>query len=997
MSNELRFDGKVVIVTGAGQGLGRAHALLFASRGAKVLVNDLGGTHTGEGRSSAAADRVVEEIRAAGGTAVANYDSVEDGARIVQAALDAFGRIDVVVNNAGILRDVSYAKMTDADWDLVYRVHVRGAHAVTHAAWPHLREQKYGRIVFTSSAAGIYGNFGQVNYAMAKLGLVGMMHALAIEGRKNNVLVNAIAPIAGSRMTETVLPRELVEALRPEYVSALVAWLCHESCEETGGLFEVGGGFFAKLRWNRTEGVTWRIGRTITPEMVRDQWKRIVDFSKSTFPSSVAESMAPILRNVEAGPSRGGNQYIDVDEALGWEAPPVRSSYDERDVALYALGVGAGADATDPRELGLVYEMHGGGFHPLPTMTAAIAVQQIMKAAMEGRQAPGLRFGLDRILHGEQYTEVLFPLPPRATLEHRAKIKAIWDKGKGAVVVNEVRSYDEQGELVAINEVSTFVRGAGGWGGERGPAGESADPPERAPDAVVREATSPDQALLYRLSGDVNPLHVDPGFARAFGFERPILHGLCTFGFAGRHLIRAFCGGDPRLLRSIRVRFAEPVYPGETLVTEMWKVEPLKIVFRTRVQERDKVVLANGIATLHPEVPQRKKRPAPAAAAAAAEPTSADVFGGIARFMARERDVATRAQTVYLFRLSQPDSEWTIDTREGRVRPGAPERAECTLELTDADFMAMVAGKADPMKLFTSGRLRISGNVMASQKLDFLRKVDPNDVLEAMRERTGGAGAPAAGTAGTIGAAPQAVTSEVVFRAIGAWFAKNPELARKAGVVYLFKLSNPDSAWTLDTKEGVVRPGMPDRPECTLELSDADFLAMVQGQADPMKLFTSGRLRISGNVMASQKLEFLTKLDRNEVAAAMGAPASSAPSAAAASAGASAQAAARQPVAPRLFEALEQRLRAQPALGAEVGATVRFVVGEQSWTVDFPAGRVERGGSAAAATVIGISDEALEEIARGKLGLQQAFQRGRMRVDGDVAPARRLGVLVGLL
>src|SRR4029453_19093805 len=173
MANELRFDGRVAIVTGAGGGLGRSHALLLASRGAKVVVNDLGGSMHGGGQSATPAQKVVEEIKASGGDAIANADSVEDGAKIVQAALDTWGRIDIVVNNAGILRDTTFHKMSQEDWDLIYRVHVLGSFRVTHAAWPHLRDQGYGRIIMTASAAGIYGNFGQANYAMAKLGLVG--------------------------------------------------------------------------------------------------------------------------------------------------------------------------------------------------------------------------------------------------------------------------------------------------------------------------------------------------------------------------------------------------------------------------------------------------------------------------------------------------------------------------------------------------------------------------------------------------------------------------------------------------------------------------------------------------------------------------------------------------------------------------------------------------------------------------------------------------------
>ena len=212
MSESVQFQDKVVIVTGAGGGLGRAHALLFARHGAKVLVNDLGGSTQGEGANASAADRVVAEIREAGGIAEANHDSVTDGEKIVQHALDVFGRIDVVVNNAGILRDKTFHKMEDSDWDLVYRVHVEGAYKVTRAAWPHMREQGYGRVIFTASTSGIYGNFGQSNYGMAKLGLYGLTRTLALEGRKNNILVNAIAPTGGTRMTEGLIPPQVIGA-----------------------------------------------------------------------------------------------------------------------------------------------------------------------------------------------------------------------------------------------------------------------------------------------------------------------------------------------------------------------------------------------------------------------------------------------------------------------------------------------------------------------------------------------------------------------------------------------------------------------------------------------------------------------------------------------------------------------------------------------------------------------------------------------------------------
>jgi len=270
--SELRFDGKVAVVTGAGGGLGKAYALLLASRGAKVVVNDLGVTRTGEGSSSSAADIVVKEIKDKGGEAVSNYNSVEEGEKIIKTALDKWGRVDIVINNAGILRDASFVKMTDQDWDLIYRVHLKGSYSVTKAAWNVMREQKYGRIIMTSSAAGLYGNFGQANYSAAKLGLLGFAKSLAIEGEKNNVYCNTIAPIAGSRMTETIMPPDLVAALKPDFVAPLVAYLCHESCQENGQIFEVGAGWVGKLRWQRTAGAFMDNKKGFTIEDVKKIW-----------------------------------------------------------------------------------------------------------------------------------------------------------------------------------------------------------------------------------------------------------------------------------------------------------------------------------------------------------------------------------------------------------------------------------------------------------------------------------------------------------------------------------------------------------------------------------------------------------------------------------------------------------------------------------------------------------------------------------------------------
>jgi NAD(P)-dependent dehydrogenase (short-subunit alcohol dehydrogenase family) len=298
MTNEIRFDDQVVVITGAGAGLGRSHALDFARRGAKVVVNDLGGGGRGEGKSSEAADQVVEEIVQAGGDAVANYDSVEDGEAIVRTALDNFDRVDVLVNNAGILRDASFAKMTDEDWNLIYRVHVLGAYKVTKAAWPIMLEQGYGRIVNTASAAGLYGNFGQANYSFAKRGLIGFTNTLAIEGAKKGIKANVIAPVAGSRLTESILPKEVTEALKPEFVTPVVIKLCAANSEETGSLFEVGAGWISKLRWERSKGVCFSPGDDLSAEQVEAAWDQIGDFTNADHPKSIQDTFGPVFGNL---------------------------------------------------------------------------------------------------------------------------------------------------------------------------------------------------------------------------------------------------------------------------------------------------------------------------------------------------------------------------------------------------------------------------------------------------------------------------------------------------------------------------------------------------------------------------------------------------------------------------------------------------------------------------------------------------------------------------
>jgi len=255
--SDLRFDGRVAIITGAGGGLGRSHALELARRGAHVLVNDLGGAVDGSGSSQTAADRVVDEITALGGIAAANHDSVatvEGGQAIVQAAIDAFGRVDIVVNNAGILRDKAFHNMDDAMIQSVIDVHLKGAFYVSQPAYRLMREQGYGRIVNTSSASGLFGNFGQANYGAAKAGLAGLTRVLALEGAGHGIKVNAIAPVAATRMTADILG-DLAAKVSPASVSPLVAYLAHEECAVNGHVYSVAGGRIARIFVAETQGV----------------------------------------------------------------------------------------------------------------------------------------------------------------------------------------------------------------------------------------------------------------------------------------------------------------------------------------------------------------------------------------------------------------------------------------------------------------------------------------------------------------------------------------------------------------------------------------------------------------------------------------------------------------------------------------------------------------------------------------------------------------------
>ena len=299
--SEIRYDGRVAVITGAAGGLGRSHAIALARRGCALVLNDLGGGPRGDGGDRAPAELVAEEVQALGAEAIANANdigSAAGGQAVIEAALEKFGRVDVVINNAGILRDAAFHKMSDDDWERIFAVHVRGSFNVTRAAWPHLRAAGYGRVLMTTSGAGLWGNFGQTNYSAAKLAQIGMMNTLKIEGGRYGITVNAIAPVAKSRLTETVMPPDWLEKLGPHPVSQLVAWLCSEACTETGAIYECGGGWYART-WLVQHPGAYLEPDDVTAERLRDDvLPRLADHTPAVPLGGSQDAAAAMLAHV---------------------------------------------------------------------------------------------------------------------------------------------------------------------------------------------------------------------------------------------------------------------------------------------------------------------------------------------------------------------------------------------------------------------------------------------------------------------------------------------------------------------------------------------------------------------------------------------------------------------------------------------------------------------------------------------------------------------------
>ena len=544
-------------------------------------------------------DTVVKEIRSAGGQATPIKASVPgDADAIVAQTIKENGRIDILINNAGILRDKAFGNMTDDQWNAVLAVHLTGTYKMTKAAWPHMLKQKYGRIVNTTSFTGLYGNFGQANYAAAKGGILGFGQALAKEGAKYNIKVNTIAPHAGTAMTRTIMPEELVQAFKPDYVSSMVVALCSDNVPEpsTGSVFECGSGWQGRLRWQRSGGVSFPIDTQLTPELVLGAWKEIIAFSNVDYPSTPDDGMKKIMANLTSksantGATSSGTDYLaNIEAAKKAVAKGTDFAWTKKDVILYNLGLGA-----KKNELPLVYE-NDKNFQVLPTF----GVVPPFSAASPWNRADIMpKFDNKNLLHAEQYLEIRkWPIPVQAETVTHPKLIEVLDKGKAAIAVHGSVTKDKiSGEEIFYNQETVFVRGSGGFGGQNkstdtSPASRVFKAPERKPDAVETEATTEEQAALYRLSGDWNPLHIDPVFSQAGGFKVPILHGLCSMGFAGKAVLKHF-----GMFKNIKVRFVGTVNPGQTLRTEMWKDGAI-VIFQTTVVETGKLCIGGAGAEL---------------------------------------------------------------------------------------------------------------------------------------------------------------------------------------------------------------------------------------------------------------------------------------------------------------------------------------------------------------------------------------------------------------
>ncbi|GMM28069.1 bifunctional hydroxyacyl-CoA dehydrogenase/enoyl-CoA hydratase [Martiniozyma asiatica (nom. inval.)] len=575
---------KVVIITGAGGGLGASHAKLFAKYGAKVVVNDFRDP-----------DTVVNEIKSGGGIAVGSkHDVFTQAEDIVKTAIDSFGTVDILINNAGILRDKSFLKMNDNEWDQVIKIHLLSTFRLCKLVWP-IMSTNGGFIINTTSTSGIYGNFGQANYAAAKAGVLGLSRTLAKEGKKQRIKVIAIAPHAETAMTKTIFTEKDINKFDVKQVSPLLVALCSAEIESvfegdiSGQLFEVGGGWIGAVRWQRAKGAvnTGKIVSETSVEFLRHNWDEVVDFSNGITVGSAEESSIAILESVGGDDEDGDGDEDEDDEAESVDSENNTNddgayNFDHRQVILYNLSIGFTA-----KDLPYVYESSP-KFKAFPTF----GVIPFMSSE-DGWDFDDIldNYNPMRLLHGEQYLKIDSSIPTSGKLITSSKplsVSTKVSKGKNNALVRMAYQTTDASKSIFTNIGTYFIRDAKAKSETYDKSlAESLgsfymtqfDIPKAKPTHRLEFKTSDQQAALYRLNADFNPLHIDPEFAKGGGFDRPILHGLCTFGIAAKLLSSIY--GE---LKEIKGRFVGVVYPGETIVVDMWDGD--NIVWKAWVKER---------------------------------------------------------------------------------------------------------------------------------------------------------------------------------------------------------------------------------------------------------------------------------------------------------------------------------------------------------------------------------------------------------------------------
>jgi NAD(P)-dependent dehydrogenase (short-subunit alcohol dehydrogenase family)/acyl dehydratase/putative sterol carrier protein len=676
------LEGKVVVITGAGGGIGREHALACAREGARVVVNDLGGSRDGTGSGSTMAEAVCAEIAALGGEAIPDFHSVTDYAgceAMIGAALQRWGRVDGLVNNAGILRDKTFGKLTPEEWDLVVEVHLTGTRNTIRAALDALKVHG-GAIVNTTSYSGLIGNFGQSNYAAAKAGVYGLSRVLALELRKAGVTVNCVAPVAKTRMTEDI--SMVADDWRADQISPVVVYLLSPLAKSvTGQVFGVQGQRIHLYEMKTNAGVEKPGSELWTPQEIHERFAEISAWEAtapalgastddvvtqvfSHFPAGFKPNAAPGWKaNLQWVVSGGTNQTVRIGDAgvsvePGLQGSPTCTVKIDKDtlVAMFkgeidpakafmsgkasadnmgdlmklatafdfskvAAAFGAGGRpaappatpaAEPPKPTGPpIGKRYEGGFHFVDRaefqayaqaidddnpVYAEIAppmyhVRPFMGLMMKLATDPELELDMVRLVHGEHAMTFHRPLRHGDVLQLRGTLRSLDEKSSGKVANFGLYGFVD-GELALEGTTSYFIRGKSKESGEKKDARPVEPPPP--PTWTVAQPVPPDQASRYaEVSGDHNPIHIDENAAKAAGLPGVILHGLCTMALAQRDLVRRY-GNDPRKLTHLSVRFARPVFPGDTLTLQVWERDGA-IGFAT-IDGKGQTVIANGRA-----------------------------------------------------------------------------------------------------------------------------------------------------------------------------------------------------------------------------------------------------------------------------------------------------------------------------------------------------------------------------------------------------------------